>query len=1094
MGIIRLWAFIVLFAISSCAAGRIRSSYQIYPVRAPSAATSFAKLGDSNAQIVMDSYGSDGDAPIRLTASDGTGLELQSLRARAIIDGPLAFTELTMRFHNPRKRELEGRFEITLPDSAKVARLAMKLGPKWQEAEVVARRRAQEVYESYLHKQVDPVLLEASVGNRFRARVYPIPARGDKEIIISYSEELPASGDYELFLAGMPVLDKVEVDVHRGERRERFIKRDFASPENLVVPGDAATASAHRAGELVMMHWVPEQRPVADVPRRLSVLVDSSASSAGIYGLQVRSLEALAAALAERYGKTVELDVASYDNQVHPVYSGPASGYGAAQTETLLAHGAMGASNLEAALGWARGKGDRLLLLGDGIATTGKRAPQALAAMLASKGPGRIDALSFASARDGALLGRLTQNTSKRGGVILSPSQSPGQWAEELGLAAPQDVKLQVAGASWIWPETVRPARAGGAVIAFAKFEVHGAARLDEIRLERTEASETSELRIPVVEGEAALIERQWAATQLANLEERQREKFSESRLAKIEEISHRFRVLTSDTAFLMLETEQDYQRFGIDRQDSSEVLTVDATGLRRVQRRGGAGRDIGWQELIRQPYSAGEGKDDSIGRGGMAGKVRDKASGEILAGVTVVITDSTRKNNYNAITDEAGEFALRDLPAGSYTILLIYGSAKARYDDIRITDDKSAQISAKIDLAALGGEVQVIKGRALIDTARTTQGITIDRAYTENLPIPGRTFESALSSAAGAQDDGVGITFSGSSSLENQYVVDGVNTTGLAFGKARAASSKSSPDKNVAKESTEVREFRRIRALLAKGAIARALHLSLRWSARSPTNLLALTALGEALFASGHYKLAARAFASIVDVYPTRADMHRVAAAYLGRLGIAGRSLRLDALRVAMEARPDHVHGIRLLAMEMAIAAQEREAIVMLLHALETGEDRHGRLTHIRDLLRHDVGIIAGAWLAREPSAVKRIKALLDDSGIMVPMTAQNYAVLSWESDVARLDLQAERAGGGEIKARTLDVGDIGYGPEAVLLDELDVAGLRFSVDFADQAMMGYAFAQLQLISLDEGGRLRVDSRAFVALEEHERVAMGGF
>jgi len=180
MGIIRLWAFIVLFAISSCAAGRIRSSYQVYPVRAPSAATSFAKLGNASAQIVTDSYSLDGDPPIRLTASDGTGLELQSLRVRTIIEGPLAFTELTMRFHNPRKRELEGRFEITLPDSAKVARLAMKLGSKWQEAEVVARRRAQEVYESYLHKQVDPVLLEASAGNRFRARVYPIPAGATK--------------------------------------------------------------------------------------------------------------------------------------------------------------------------------------------------------------------------------------------------------------------------------------------------------------------------------------------------------------------------------------------------------------------------------------------------------------------------------------------------------------------------------------------------------------------------------------------------------------------------------------------------------------------------------------------------------------------------------------------------------------------------------------------------------------------------------------------------------------------------------------------------------------------------------------------------
>src|SRR5207253_287555 len=40
-----------------------------------------------------------------------------------------------------------------------------------------------------------------------------------------------------------------------------------------------------------------------------------------------------------------------------------------------------------------------------------------------------------------------------------------------------------------------------------------------------------------------------------------------------------------------------------------------------------------------------------------------------------------------------------------------------------------------------------------------------------------------ALGAAAGSQNDGLGTSFSGSSSLENQYYVDGVNTTGLTLG-----------------------------------------------------------------------------------------------------------------------------------------------------------------------------------------------------------------------------------------------------------------------------------------------------------------------
>ncbi|HEX7699468.1 MAG TPA: hypothetical protein VF403_02065 [Kofleriaceae bacterium] len=47
-------------------------------------------------------------APWSLTASDGSGLQLVSVEAKAVIEGPLAFTELHLRFHNPEDRVREG--------------------------------------------------------------------------------------------------------------------------------------------------------------------------------------------------------------------------------------------------------------------------------------------------------------------------------------------------------------------------------------------------------------------------------------------------------------------------------------------------------------------------------------------------------------------------------------------------------------------------------------------------------------------------------------------------------------------------------------------------------------------------------------------------------------------------------------------------------------------------------------------------------------------------------------------------------------------------------------------------------------------------
>src|SRR4051812_10394186 len=50
--------------------------------------------------------------PISLTASDGTGLQIVALSARAVVEDPLAFTELHLTFRNPQPRQLEGNFEI----------------------------------------------------------------------------------------------------------------------------------------------------------------------------------------------------------------------------------------------------------------------------------------------------------------------------------------------------------------------------------------------------------------------------------------------------------------------------------------------------------------------------------------------------------------------------------------------------------------------------------------------------------------------------------------------------------------------------------------------------------------------------------------------------------------------------------------------------------------------------------------------------------------------------------------------------------------------------------------------------------------------
>src|SRR5687768_2892092 len=70
----------------------------------------------------QDSMAMEIQAPWTLTASDGSGLVLTRVEAKAVFQGPLAFTELHLYFHNPEDRVREGTFAIALPPRAAVSR------------------------------------------------------------------------------------------------------------------------------------------------------------------------------------------------------------------------------------------------------------------------------------------------------------------------------------------------------------------------------------------------------------------------------------------------------------------------------------------------------------------------------------------------------------------------------------------------------------------------------------------------------------------------------------------------------------------------------------------------------------------------------------------------------------------------------------------------------------------------------------------------------------------------------------------------------------------------------------------------------------
>src|SRR4051794_35250650 len=114
----------VLAASTACTASQADSGTPPPPPRrpAPVAPAPVIAVAPGKVTPVTTMFVATSQKPVRdvappwtLTASDGSGLLLTRVDAKAVVEGPLAFTELHLYFHNPEQRTREGTFSITLP-------------------------------------------------------------------------------------------------------------------------------------------------------------------------------------------------------------------------------------------------------------------------------------------------------------------------------------------------------------------------------------------------------------------------------------------------------------------------------------------------------------------------------------------------------------------------------------------------------------------------------------------------------------------------------------------------------------------------------------------------------------------------------------------------------------------------------------------------------------------------------------------------------------------------------------------------------------------------------------------------------------------
>ncbi len=173
------------------------------------------------------------------------------------------------------------------------------------------------------------------------------------------------------------------------------------------------------------------------------------------------------------------------------------------------------------------------------------------------------------------------------------------------------------------------------------------------------------------------------------------------------------------------------------------------------------------------------------ITKGAIAGVVRD-ASGAVVPGAPVKLTSPY--GDRETTTNGGGAYSFQNLVAGpGYSVTISqpgFSAATQRNITVSILGTTTADINLEVGTSTQ--TVDVTADTTAIDLSTTNIGANIDESLFRNVPV-GRNISAVMAMAPGVSDSvGAGSanpSINGASGLENEYIVNGANTTDPGFG-----------------------------------------------------------------------------------------------------------------------------------------------------------------------------------------------------------------------------------------------------------------------------------------------------------------------
>src|SRR5579863_5469773 len=173
------------------------------------------------------------------------------------------------------------------------------------------------------------------------------------------------------------------------------------------------------------------------------------------------------------------------------------------------------------------------------------------------------------------------------------------------------------------------------------------------------------------------------------------------------------------------------------------------------------------------------------ITKGSIAGVVKD-ASGSLVPGASVKLTSPY--GDHATTTSAAGEYSFLNIVIGpGYSVTVEKaGFAPATAENLTVGMNQQIIHDFSLTVGTTATSVNVTEVANAIDLSTTAIGGNFDDSLLKNVPV-GRNISAVMAMAPGVSDSvGAGSanpSINGASGLENEYIINGADTTDPGFG-----------------------------------------------------------------------------------------------------------------------------------------------------------------------------------------------------------------------------------------------------------------------------------------------------------------------